>query len=88
MRDREVWTNVSRTWYSKAADKRTTVGRLYHHIAILAKPNDLQQLFFYSKSLTVGQPFHSENFYFRLEEIWGSHPNAQMIAPLESSAVL
>ena len=59
VRDREVWTNVSRTWYSKAADKRPTVGRLYHHIAILAKPNDLQQLFFYSKSLTVGQPFHS-----------------------------
>ena len=27
-------------------------------------------------------------FYFRLEEIWGSRPNAQVIAPLESSTVL
>ena len=59
VRDREVWTNVARSWYSKAADKRPTVGRLYHHIAILARPNVLQQLFFYSKSLTVGQPFPS-----------------------------
>ena len=48
-----------RSWYSKAADKRPTVGRLYHHIAILARPDVLQQLFFYSKSLTVGQPFAS-----------------------------
>lgn len=59
VRDREVWTNVARSWYSKAADKKPMVGRLYHHIAILARPNVLQQLFFYCKSLTVGQPFSS-----------------------------
>ncbi|KAF8467860.1 hypothetical protein BDZ91DRAFT_782504 [Kalaharituber pfeilii] len=55
--DRGAWTSVARSWYSKAADKKPSVGRLYHHIAILARPNVLQQLFFYCKSLTVSIPF-------------------------------
>ncbi|KAA8907426.1 hypothetical protein FN846DRAFT_946959 [Sphaerosporella brunnea] len=59
IRDREVWQNVARFWYSKAADKTPYVGRLYHHLAILARPNILQQLFFYCKSLGVSQPFTS-----------------------------
>ena len=57
--DREVWTGVARHWYSKASDKAPTTGRLYHHLAILARPNDLQQLFYYSKSLCVVIPFTS-----------------------------
>ncbi|KAJ3552094.1 hypothetical protein NPX13_g11197 [Xylaria arbuscula] len=59
IRDREVWTLVSRHWYSKASDKAPTTGRLYHHLAILARPNALQQLFFYAKSLCVPVPFGS-----------------------------
>ncbi|KAJ3551200.1 hypothetical protein NPX13_g11423 [Xylaria arbuscula] len=59
MRDREVWTSVSRYWYSKASDKAPATGRLYHHLAILARPNALQQLFFYTKSLCVPIPFGS-----------------------------
>ncbi|KAI1821421.1 hypothetical protein F4861DRAFT_469487 [Xylaria intraflava] len=59
IRDREVWTSVSRNWYSKASDKAPTTGRLYHHLAILARPNALQQLFYYSKSLCVPIPFSS-----------------------------
>jgi hypothetical protein len=59
LRDREVWQNVARSWYSKAADKTPYVGRLYHHLAILARPNLLQQLFYYCKSLGVSQPFTS-----------------------------
>ncbi|KAE9374243.1 hypothetical protein N431DRAFT_455027 [Stipitochalara longipes BDJ] len=53
IRDREVWTGVARHWYSKASDKAPTTGRLYHHLAILARPrpNALQQLFYYAKSL-------------------------------------
>ncbi|CAJ2508638.1 Uu.00g136640.m01.CDS01 [Anthostomella pinea] len=50
IRDREVWTSVSRHWYSKASDKAPTTVRLYHHLAILARPNALQQLFYYTKS--------------------------------------
>ncbi|RYP01919.1 hypothetical protein DL764_006014 [Monosporascus ibericus] len=59
IRDREVWNAVSRHWYSKASDKALTVGRLYHHLAILARPNALQQLFYYAKSLCVPIPFAS-----------------------------
>ncbi|KAI2468103.1 hypothetical protein F4781DRAFT_422842 [Annulohypoxylon bovei var. microspora] len=59
IRDREVWTSVSRHWYSKASDKAPTTGRLYHHLAILARPNPLQQLYYYTKSLCVPIPFPS-----------------------------
>ncbi|KAK8073351.1 hypothetical protein PG994_004250 [Apiospora phragmitis] len=57
IRDREVWTAVSRAWYSKALDVVPGTGRLYHHLAILARPNVLQQLFFYSKALSAPDPF-------------------------------
>lgn len=59
IRDRETWTGVSRYWYSKASDKAPSTGRLYHHLAILARPNALQQLYFYVKSLCVPVPFLS-----------------------------
>ncbi|KAI5924462.1 hypothetical protein F4810DRAFT_719057 [Camillea tinctor] len=59
IRDREVWTSVSKHWYSKASDKAPTTGRLYHHLAILARPNAPQQLFYYNKSLCVPIPFAS-----------------------------
>ncbi|KAI0011350.1 hypothetical protein F4779DRAFT_223317 [Xylariaceae sp. FL0662B] len=59
IRDREVWTSVSRHWYSKASDKAPTTGRLYHHLAILARPNAPRQLFYYAKSLCVPIPFPS-----------------------------
>lgn len=59
IRDREIWTGVSRHWYSKASDKAPTTGRLHHHLAILARPNAVQQLFYYTKSLCVAVPFKS-----------------------------
>ncbi|OIW33054.1 hypothetical protein CONLIGDRAFT_162006 [Coniochaeta ligniaria NRRL 30616] len=59
LRDREVWTAISRAWYSKSSEKSPTTGRLYHHLAILARPNNLQQLFYYTKSLCVNIPFLS-----------------------------
>ncbi|KAJ3454284.1 hypothetical protein MRS44_018178 [Fusarium solani] len=37
--DRETWTGVSRHWYSKASDKSPATGRLYRHLAILARSN-------------------------------------------------
>ncbi len=58
-RDRDVWSGVARFWYSKAADKTPNVGRLYHHLAILARPYTLQQLSHYTKSLTCVTPFES-----------------------------
>ncbi|KAK2600575.1 hypothetical protein N8I77_010097 [Diaporthe amygdali] len=59
IRDREIWTDVSRYWYSKASDKAPTTGRLHHHLAILARPNAVKQLFYYTKSLCVAIPFKS-----------------------------
>ncbi|KAK2744950.1 hypothetical protein FQN57_004080 [Myotisia sp. PD_48] len=55
--DREIWAGVASYWYNKAVDASPTIGRLYHHLAILARPNPLQQLFFYTKSLTCVEPF-------------------------------
>ncbi|KAL8811557.1 MAG: hypothetical protein Q9200_001700 [Gallowayella weberi] len=57
--DREIWGNVARSWYNKAADKRPEVGRLYHHLAILARPFSLSQLAYYTRSLSSVEPFDS-----------------------------
>ncbi|KAL8722090.1 MAG: hypothetical protein Q9181_007560, partial [Wetmoreana brouardii] len=57
--DREIWGGVARAWYNKAADKRPVVGRLYHHLAILARPYSLQQLAYYTRSLISIEPFDS-----------------------------
>ena len=59
IRDRDIWTGVARHWYSKASDNAPSTGRLYHHLAILASPNALLQLHYYSKSLCVAVPFPS-----------------------------
>ncbi|EOA83075.1 uncharacterized protein SETTUDRAFT_94405 [Exserohilum turcica Et28A] len=59
MRDRDTWAGVARSWYTKAADKNPMTGRLYHHLAILARPNALQQMYYYSRSLTCVKPFGS-----------------------------
>ena len=58
-RDRETWSNVAKYWYSKASDKSPHVGRLYHHLAILARPYTLEQLSLYTRSLTCVTPFES-----------------------------
>lgn len=58
-KDRETWSNVARFWYNKAVDKSPNVGRLYHHLAILARPYSLEQLSLYTKSLTCIAPFES-----------------------------
>lgn len=56
MRDREVWSGVARCWYTKAVGK-AEVGQLHHHLAVLARPNMLQQSFHYYKSLVSLQDF-------------------------------
>ncbi|KAI1086021.1 hypothetical protein F5B19DRAFT_502258 [Rostrohypoxylon terebratum] len=59
IRDREIWKSVSRDWYSEVSNNQPTEGRLYHDLAILARPDPLEQLFYYTKSLNVSKPFHS-----------------------------
>ncbi|OQD73360.1 hypothetical protein PENDEC_c015G02968 [Penicillium decumbens] len=58
-RDREVWAGVSRYWYSQDADRNPNVGRIQHHLAVLARPDLLQQLFYYTKALVSVRPFPS-----------------------------
>ncbi|KAK4239733.1 hypothetical protein C8A03DRAFT_42664 [Achaetomium macrosporum] len=79
IRDREVWTSVSRHWYSRASDKAPTTGRLYHHLAILARPSALQQLYYYAKSLCVEMPFPSarESIMTLFDPIMSRTPNPQ-----------
>lgn len=57
--DRKVSTSISCQRYSRASDISPTTGRLYDHLAILAQPNTLQQVFYYTKSLCVPTPFKS-----------------------------
>jgi Est1 DNA/RNA binding domain len=57
MRDREVWAGDARMWYGKASDKSPNVGRIQHHLAVLARPNIVQQLFYYSKASLSVNPF-------------------------------
>ena len=58
-KDREVWSNVAKFWYNKASDRTPDVGRLYHHLAILARPFSLEQLSLYLRSLICVMPFES-----------------------------
>ena len=57
MRDRENWSNVARMWYNRAADRSPSTGRIQHHLAVLARPNIIRQLFYYSKALISVNPF-------------------------------
>src|SRR5271156_6767771 len=57
LRDREIWSGVARMWYNKAADRSPNVGRIQHHLAVLARPNIVQQLYYYSKALVSVIPF-------------------------------
>jgi hypothetical protein len=74
IRDRKIWAGIVRSWYTKAADKDPTIGRLYHHLAILAQPNALHQPHFNSSSFTCVDPFSSarESILTLLEPILGS----------------
>ena len=58
-KDEQIWSGVARFWYSKAANKTPTIGRLHHHLAILARPSTLKQLSLYTRSLISITPFES-----------------------------
>ncbi|RAR03029.1 telomerase-binding protein est1a protein [Stemphylium lycopersici] len=90
VRDRDIWAGVARSWYSKAADKNPTVGRLYHHLAILARPNALLQMYYYSRSLTCVKPFGSarDSILTLLDPILGRAPaNLTHALPIDNSFI-
>ncbi|RFU79836.1 telomerase-binding est1a [Trichoderma arundinaceum] len=90
IRDRETWTAVSRYWYSKASDKLPTTGRLYHHLAILARPNALQQTYYYTKSLCVPIPFLSarESVMTLFDPVLSSNPPRLELIDLDFVRIL
>ncbi|KAF7588023.1 hypothetical protein BBP40_006402 [Aspergillus hancockii] len=55
--DHEIWVGIARYWYNKAVDKNPDVGRIQHHLGVLARPDIIQQLFYYMKSLVTVRPF-------------------------------
>ncbi|EMR09666.1 hypothetical protein PNEG_01856 [Pneumocystis murina B123] len=57
MESRNHWNNVAKYWYVKGLKNLPTLGRLYHHLAILSKDNILEKLFYYSKALIVSKSF-------------------------------
>jgi hypothetical protein len=90
IRDRETWASVARSWYSKAADKNPTVGRLYHHLAILARPNALQQMYYYSRSLASVETFPSarESIMTLLRPVLSSDQTGYSISsPVDASFI-
>lgn len=54
-KDREIWAEVSRYWYGQ--DGKEENGRIQHHLAVLARPDILQQTFHYTKALISVHPF-------------------------------
>jgi hypothetical protein len=56
-KDRELWAGVSRYWYNQDADRSPENGRIQHHLAVLARPDNLQQFFHYTKALISVRPF-------------------------------
>ncbi|KAE8354839.1 hypothetical protein BDV28DRAFT_130260 [Aspergillus coremiiformis] len=55
--DHEIWVGIARYWYNKAVDKNPDVGRIQHHLGVLSRPDIVQQLFYYTKSLVSVRPF-------------------------------
>ncbi|CAG7940349.1 unnamed protein product [Penicillium olsonii] len=56
-KDRELWAGVSRYWYNQDANRSPENGRIQHHLAVLSRPDILQQLFHYTKALISVRPF-------------------------------
>lgn len=80
---RKRWTDVARNWYHQASEKKPNVGRIQHHLAVLARPDMVQQLFHYTKSLVSVCPFPSagESILFLFDPLFnGSGLYGQQIA--------
>lgn len=58
MKDREVWVGMAKMSCDEAADESPpNVERIQHHLAVLTRPNIVQQLFYYFKALVCVAPF-------------------------------
>jgi hypothetical protein len=55
--DRDIWAGVSKYWYNQDTDECPETGRIQHHLAVLSRPDTLQQFFYYTKALISVRPF-------------------------------
>ncbi|OQD80157.1 hypothetical protein PENANT_c038G04824 [Penicillium antarcticum] len=55
--DRDIWAGVSKYWYNQDTDACPETGRIQHHLAVLSRPDTLQQFFYYTKALISVRPF-------------------------------
>ncbi|CAI7587259.1 unnamed protein product [Penicillium manginii] len=69
VKDREIWAGVSRYWCNQDTDHSPEVGRIQHHLAMLARPDVLQQLFYSTKALVCGQNMRQETDILPEEQI-------------------
>ncbi|CAI7625990.1 unnamed protein product [Penicillium palitans] len=55
--DQRTWAEVSRFWYNHATDQCPEAGRIQNHLAVISRPDTLQQFFYYTKALIIARPF-------------------------------
>lgn len=86
---REIWTDRAREWYYAATDIFPSVGRLYHHLAIVARQNPVEQLFLYVKSLTVDLIFTGtrESVLILFQTVGREMPGVGLITNVDYSFV-
>jgi hypothetical protein len=87
LRDLEIWSSVARMWYVKAADISPTVGRIQHHLVVLARPKSTNQFFYYTKALVHITAFESagENILLLLTPCLGKGNNSKRFSQIEAS---
>lgn len=86
---REIWTDRAREWYYAATDIFPSVGRLYHHLAIVARQNPVEQLYLYVKSLTVDLIFTGtrESVLILFQTVSRETPGASLVTSVDYSFV-
>ncbi|EEH46038.2 uncharacterized protein PADG_02188 [Paracoccidioides brasiliensis Pb18] len=74
--EREVWAGVARQWYLLALEENPHLGRLQHHLAVLTRPNIIEQLFYYTKSLLTAEPFVNTrgSIHYLFDPLFGPNP--------------
>lgn len=55
--DRAAWSQVAEMWYTNVLDDLPNLGRLSHHLGIVAHPDILRQLYLFSKATLSVTPY-------------------------------
>ena len=83
--DRQHWAIVATDWYNRVAYHVPDEGRIKHHLAVMAHPDALQQLFYYTTALVSVRPYYEARR--QLKGLLDSH-NGQYFHPGSAVSVL